>query len=279
MHSGSRTPRFQTSGFDPGKKRLHAHRRTKSLTAIPLSPSNVNQRNGAADRIDFDLLVEKAKGKISVHDQDFDSLLHATEQLVIAQRLKDLGHKVMIETLQTLRCSPSIKKKSNELSELLYELYLKEIQRTESFTQLLDVLENVKQTHRETILVLQQEYEKAEKAFADFKIKHPELNFSPGNVSPQSSSSSDEESSLSTHSFSQSIFSFLRHNSHSDYLNNLETGENLKSDMSLRRNDFVNAVNILETKSSHLVVSVLNDICNLYREGTEDEEPEPLQPL
>jgi len=246
--------------------------------------------------------VEKSKTKLCTHERDFDALIHATEQLVMAQRLKDLGHKVMIETLRTLRCSSMIKKKGNELADLLHNMYLKETERTEVFGNLLDVLENVKNTHRVTAAALRDEYDKMQKKFADFSEKHPDVGVS---LSPVSSCSTDDELAMSdssdfnfgsvilddsilgnstrptssnSTSLSSSFFSFLRSSSHSDKL--LQQGEQLKENLETRRNDFVNSVNILEKKGSDLVVCELNDLCNLYRDVEMTyEEPDPLQPL
>jgi len=140
--------------------KLSNHQRSKSLN-LGLTPEALSMIcNGP---LDLDLLVEKSSKNLETHERDFDALIHATEQLVTAQRLKDLAHKVMIETLRSLRCSSMIKKKSNDLADLLYSMYLQEIERTDVFHNLLDVLENVKNTHRVTAGALQDEYQKAQK--------------------------------------------------------------------------------------------------------------------
>lgn len=282
--------------------KMSNHKRSKSLNH-GLTPEALSMIcNGP---LDLDLLVEKSSKNLETHERDFDALIHATEQLVTAQRLKDLAHKVMIETLRSLRCSSMIKKKSNELADLLYNMYLQEIERTDVFNNLLDVLENVKNTHRVTAGALQDEYEKAQKKLVDFSEKHPELDLS-STSSPVSSCSSDEHLEMSdnlnlgnlslddlslagnvgvhhsrSHSsstFSTSIFSFLRSSSAHKKL--LEQGERLKENLGTRRNDFVNSVNILEKKSSDLVLVELNELCNLYRGEVCNEEPaDPVQPL
>jgi len=279
------------------RRQQRGHRRSRSLShaANLFTPSSL--AGISSTPFDLDLLVEKSKTKLCAHERDFDALIHATEQLVMAQRLKDLGHKVMIETLRTLRCSSMIKKKGNELADLLHNMYLKEIERTEVFSNLLDVLENVKNTHRVTAAALRDEYDKMQKKFADFSEKHPDVTFS---LSPVSSCSTDDELAMSdssdfnfgsviiedsvlgnssnSPSLSSSFFSFLRSSSHSDKL--LQHGEELKESLETRRNDFVNSVNILEKKGSDLVVCELNDLCNLYRDVEMTyEEPDPLQPL
>lgn len=268
-----------------------SHRRSRSFnhTSTLFSPSSLR---GLCGPLELDLIVEKAKSKLNSHERDFDSLIHATEQLVTAQRLKDLGHKIMIETLRTLQCSTMVKKKSNELADLLHNMYLKEIERTENFNNLLDALQNVRNTHRVTAHALQDEYDKASKKYVDFAEKHPELDFSMSSVS---SCSTDEELDVSdssvlnfgrvslddsvlgnsrtgspSTSISSSFFSFIRKSPAQEKI--LQAGEELKENVDTRRNDFVNAVNILEKKSMDLVVLELNELCNLYRESVNDEE-------
>eukprot|EP00493_Phyllostaurus_siculus_P023125 UN23460 len=108
-----------------------------------------------------------------------------------------------------------IKKKGNELADLLHNMYLKETERTEVFGNLLDVLENVKNTHRVTAAALRDEYDKMQKKFADFSEKHPDVGVS---LSPVSSCSTDDELAMSdssdfssnSTSLSSSFFSFLK---------------------------------------------------------------------
>jgi len=271
-------------------------RRRHTISSPRLPPNSPTPSAKISSKGELDPVAEKAKEKVESYHTDLEALIHATEQLTIARRMKDLSHAVMIDTLRNLRCSVMLKKKGNELADLLYSQHLKEVQRSECWSNnLLDALQNVQKTHYNTSTVLQDEYEKSRDNLRDFSEKHPELNlFSIISSSNGYHDSTDEEvsdssilstgaqsasSATSSNSTptSSSIFSLFRNNS-TDRKNLIELADGLRESLLTRRNDFVNAVNILEIKSANLVVDELNDLCNLYREVI-DEEPEPLQPL
>jgi len=113
-------------------KSKRSHRRARSLNHAALSPASLARISSSP--FDLDILVQKAKGKLNTHQQDFDALIHATEQICTAQRLNNLGHKVMIETLRSLSSSSMLKKKGNELADLLHSLYLKKLSALKSST-------------------------------------------------------------------------------------------------------------------------------------------------
>jgi len=300
MHSRPSTPRSR------GAARIHSpstskrgHRRSQSLNVAALALSPASLARISSSPFDLDILIEKAKGKLNTHQEDFDALIHATEQICTAQRLNNLGHKVMIETLRSLSSSSILKKKGNELADLLHSLYLKETERTEVFNNLLDVLENVKNTHRVTANALQSEYDKAHKKCQDFSEKHPEADLS---ISSVSSCSTDEEIDISDCSNSNlgvgrvlnddsaigtchasahsplSFFSFMKSSSAQDKI--LQQSEELKENLETRREDFINSVNFMEKKINNVVIAEMNELCNLYRDEVIGfEEPDPFQPL
>jgi len=284
MHSRPSTPRSHGARriYSPSTSK-RGHRRSQSLSVAALSLSPASLARISSSPFDLDILIEKAKGKLNTHQEDFDALIHATEQICTAQRLNNLGHKVMIETLRSLSSSSILKKKGNELADLLHSLYLKETERTEVFNNLLDVLENVKNTHRVTANALQSEYDKAHKKCQDFSEKHPEADLS---ISSVSSCSTDEEIDISdcsnsSHSSAHSplsFFSFMKSSSAQDKI--LQQSEELKENLETRREDFVNSVNFMEKKINNVVIAEMNELCNLYRDEVIGfEEPDPFQPL
>lgn len=284
MHSRPSTPRSRGARriYSPSTSK-RGHRRSQSLNVAALSLSPASLARISSSPLDLDILIEKAKGKLNTHQEDFDALIHATEQICTAQRLNNLGHKVMIETLRSLSSSSILKKKGNELADLLHSLYLKETERTEVFNNLLDVLENVKNTHRVTANALQSEYDKAHKKCQDFSEKHPEADLS---ISSVSSCSTDEEIDISdcsnsSHSSAHSplsFFSFMKSSSAQDKI--LQQSEELKENLETRREDFINSVNFMEKKINNVVIAEMNELCNLYRDEVIGfEEPDPFQPL
>lgn len=291
-------PAFQPLQLTSQYRKHRVHRRSHSLPLDQishLSPSNAAQLSHPPPT-QHDLIITKSKKKVKALENDIAALIHATEQLSMAQQLKDLSHKVMIDTLRNLKSSLKLKKKGNELSDLLYSEYLKETQRTECWTDnLLDTLLNVQNTHNTTSTILQEEYNKAHESYVSFSEKHPEVDVLS---TPSSNYSTDEEISdssilstgalstssvVSAHSTtsppsSPSIFSLFRSNNKDSRQNQHEIAYGLREALRTRRNDFLHAVNKLEIKSDNLIVDDMNDLCNLYREVIE-EEPEPLQAL
>lgn len=234
---------------------------------------------------EVDNLVAKARHSIQEHTSDFQELLHATEQITTAYQLKDLANRVMIDTLRNLHCNNLVKKKATELAEILHDQHVKEVQRTECWSEnVLDVLENVIKTHQTTSQLLLEDYERAKQELDEFTSKHPDVDLSETSIyntdeeaSDSTVSSTRSGGSLSSSKKSSLFTLFSRTTSSRADL--LREGSRLSMQHAQKRADFVEAVHILENKSSNLITKELNTLTSLYRDVLLYVEPEPFQAL
>lgn len=275
--------REQAKNSPRRKEVIHSDFFCKQIMFSPQASKPPSTPHDAWEEID--LLVAKARRSIKQHTSDFQELLHATEQIATAHQLKDLANRVMIDTLRNLHCNNSVKKKATELAEILHDQHVKEIQRTECWSDnVLDVLENVINTHQTTSQLLLEDYERAKQELDEFTAKYPDIEVSESiyttdeEASDSTVSSTRSGGSLSSSIKTQSLFNlFSRTTSNTVELQ--REGSRLSLQHSQKRSDFVNAVLILENKSSNLITKELNTLTSLYRDVMLYVEPEPWQAL